>query len=53
MDEIFAGRQPIYNRQLAQNGYIIALDDFVYRPELEPLAELQAPRPTSTNWKSW
>lgn len=27
-------------RQLAQNGYIIALDDFVYRPELEPLAEL-------------
>jgi len=27
-------------RRLAQNGYIIALDDFVYRPELEPLAEL-------------
>ncbi|WP_127474575.1 EAL and HDOD domain-containing protein [Sulfurivermis fontis] len=27
-------------RRLARNGYIIALDDFVYRPELEPLAEL-------------
>lgn len=27
-------------RRLAQDGYIIALDDFVYRPELEPLLEL-------------
>jgi Predicted signal transduction protein containing EAL and modified HD-GYP domains len=27
-------------RRLVQAGYIIALDDFVYRPELEPLLEL-------------
>ncbi len=27
-------------RRLVQSGYIIALDDFVYRPELEPLLEL-------------
>lgn len=27
-------------RRLVKNGYIIALDDFVYRPELEPLVEL-------------
>lgn len=27
-------------RRLAQSGYIIALDDFVYRPELEPLLAL-------------
>lgn len=27
-------------RRLAQNGYIIALDDFIYRPELEPLLDL-------------
>lgn len=26
-------------RRLAQSGYIIALDDFIYRPELEPLLE--------------
>jgi EAL and modified HD-GYP domain-containing signal transduction protein len=27
-------------RRLVQAGYILALDDFVYRPELEPLLEL-------------
>ncbi|MEW6647515.1 MAG: HDOD domain-containing protein [Pseudomonadota bacterium] len=27
-------------RRLARQGYIIALDDFVYRPELEPLLQL-------------
>jgi len=27
-------------RNLVRQGYIIALDDFVYRPELEPLVEL-------------
>ncbi len=26
--------------QLAEGGYVIALDDFVYRPGLEPLLKL-------------
>ena len=27
-------------KKLKQGGYLVALDDFVYRPELEPLLEL-------------